>query len=322
MGKKAIKRRKLNAKKDDNIDDKIIKSLEKKLRLKNKKKPSKSLPKSFVCDGLDYILEVCDEDTRKIAAESEKQLTVQSDDEFDIFTDDSDVDSPVQSGVKKNTVTSNKVKKFESKESSLESILELECDSENQSEFDDSDETSNSKKSKKNSLQKKAKSCKSKKSSSFEDGLENISGSKKKKELKRNVKDSKSHRVVPLKKQKTSDDYSGDDADSDVPIDESDIGSNHNSDLEEDDSVIRTKEDIYGREITEDGKIIPKSKEKYVSPALRAKNLDNSSEKKEKLLFLKRQIKGLLNRLAESNMHSIVSQVIFFKKVFFRKRSI
>ena len=66
-------------------------------------------------------------------------------------------------------------------------------------------------------------------------------------------------------------------------------------------------EDIYGRKRDKDGKIVTTS-EKYVPPAARKKNLDDPLQS-EKLLNLRRQLKGLLNRLAENNMHSVVSQV-------------
>ena len=57
MGKGArffAKKRKANLKKDNLMEDKVIKSLEKKLKLN--KKSTKSLPKSFMADGLDCIL--------------------------------------------------------------------------------------------------------------------------------------------------------------------------------------------------------------------------------------------------------------------------
>jgi nucleolar MIF4G domain-containing protein 1 len=48
------KKRKLNWEKDNRAEDKVIKSLEKKLKIN--KKTNKHLPKSFVSDGLDCIL--------------------------------------------------------------------------------------------------------------------------------------------------------------------------------------------------------------------------------------------------------------------------
>ncbi|CAG9763214.1 unnamed protein product [Ceutorhynchus assimilis] len=74
-----------------------------------------------------------------------------------------------------------------------------------------------------------------------------------------------------------------------------------------------TWEDIYGRLRTKNGEIINSAQNKYIPPAIRAKMEANTSsedkKRKEQLERLKRQLKGLLNRLAESNMHGIASQI-------------
>jgi len=65
-------------------------------------------------------------------------------------------------------------------------------------------------------------------------------------------------------------------------------------------------EDIYGRQRDKEGNIVSK---KYVPPAVRVTN-DNNSSESEKVSRLKKQMKGILNRLAEQNMHTIANQVI------------
>jgi len=65
-------------------------------------------------------------------------------------------------------------------------------------------------------------------------------------------------------------------------------------------------EDIYGRQRDKEGNIVSK---KYVPPAVRVIN-DNISSDSEKISRLKKQMKGILNRLAEQNMHTIANQVI------------
>lgn len=68
--------------------------------------------------------------------------------------------------------------------------------------------------------------------------------------------------------------------------------------------------DIYGRLRTKDGGFVEneeKTQQKYVPPAIRAQM--ESSSRTEKLNRLKKQLKGLLNRLAESNMHNISNQI-------------
>lgn len=64
-------------------------------------------------------------------------------------------------------------------------------------------------------------------------------------------------------------------------------------------------EDIYGRQRDKEGNIVSK---KYVPPAARITN--NISSDGEKIRRLERQAKGILNRLAEQNMHTIANQVI------------
>ncbi|CAL4067005.1 unnamed protein product, partial [Meganyctiphanes norvegica] len=77
------------------------------------------------------------------------------------------------------------------------------------------------------------------------------------------------------------------------------------------------KEDIYGRLRDNEGNIVQTKDNtltaggKYVPPALRKLNALNaiSEKKKEQLLALKRQLKGLLNRLAETNMAGIANTI-------------
>lgn len=68
-------------------------------------------------------------------------------------------------------------------------------------------------------------------------------------------------------------------------------------------------EDIYGRTRDKLGNIIEEFKGKYVPPHLRTKSGTDDSKKREQLEKIKKQLKGLLNRLAENNMHSISNQI-------------
>ncbi|GJQ73611.1 hypothetical protein Trydic_g13955 [Trypoxylus dichotomus] len=88
------------------------------------------------------------------------------------------------------------------------------------------------------------------------------------------------------------------------------------SDVEEADmqatNESETWEDIYGRIRGKDGSILTSNSGKYIPPAIRAKmegELTEDKKRIEKLTRLKKQIKGLFNRLAEANMHSISKQV-------------
>lgn len=65
-------------------------------------------------------------------------------------------------------------------------------------------------------------------------------------------------------------------------------------------------EDIYGRLRDKKGNILHENKGKYVPPHLR--NIDESDESKKRKEML-RIMKGLINRLALNNMHSITNQI-------------
>lgn len=65
-------------------------------------------------------------------------------------------------------------------------------------------------------------------------------------------------------------------------------------------------EDIYGRRRDKKGNIVSK---KYVPPAARNASA-NITVDNEKARRLEKQLKGILNRLAEQNMHTIANQVI------------
>lgn len=70
-----------------------------------------------------------------------------------------------------------------------------------------------------------------------------------------------------------------------------------------------TWEDIYGRKRDKEGNIIHNTS-RYVPPAVRAITMHNMNLNDEKLLSLKKQLKGCLNRVTEQNMYSIANQVI------------
>ena len=80
------------------------------------------------------------------------------------------------------------------------------------------------------------------------------------------------------------------------------------------------KEDIYGRFIDQQGKVL--QTEKYVPPAQRLKQLNEqaSSENSMKLAKLSKQMNGLLNRLSTANINTIANQImqIFYSNVYTR----
>ncbi|KAF4519817.1 hypothetical protein B566_EDAN006831 [Ephemera danica] len=90
---------------------------------------------------------------------------------------------------------------------------------------------------------------------------------------------------------------------------EVDEDSAENSDKEQEEEMKESNpkiwEDIYGRKRDKQGNVVKENTGRYIPPALRAKSASDSA----KLLRLKRQMQGLLNRVAESNMGSVASQL-------------
>ena len=104
---------------------------------------------------------------------------------------------------------------------------------------------------------------------------------------------------------------------------------------DKDDEKPEIWEDIYGRkrdtkgniinddsvsEATAISKPVETSKSKYIPPAMRNKGAlsSESEEKKIALARLAKQLKGLLNRLAETNMHGIARDIEGFYRQFSR----
>ncbi|CAB0038348.1 unnamed protein product [Trichogramma brassicae] len=279
MGNKRGKKR---GRRDDAaslLDDKMIKSMEKKLKLKKKLKRKKDadkyIPKSFARDGLDYLLEICDEDSRKLAAENEKRLMIgDSDDESD-SSNFSDASEPEQKKLKKKDT-----KKPASKVNAAS-----------------------------DSTKKKKKKDESESEDDFQDfGLESDGDFGSDDDFEGNDYQNDDDDLGSKDNFGSGSESENEENDNVDNIDDGDNGddSDKGDDGDDDDGIW---EDIYGRKRSKDGAVITAAKQKYVAPALRLKELDKDPKKNEKLLQLKRQIKGLLNRLAESNMHTIVNQL-------------
>lgn len=121
-----------------------------------------------------------------------------------------------------------------------------------------------------------------------------------------------SHQTKPNKKPKPSD---LDDEEYGSDSNESDEGSLNSPEKEEPNEW----EDIYGRKRDKQGNIVTETSNKYVPPHLRArlKQSNETGEKKtqmdaqqlEKLQRLKKLLKGYLNRLSETNMHKISTDI-------------
>ncbi|XP_034243707.1 nucleolar MIF4G domain-containing protein 1 homolog [Thrips palmi] len=173
--------------------------------------------------------------------------------------------------------------------------------------------------------QSKAASQSKKKSVSWsEDVQQNPESSKKGKDSNSSIANKKKREdSYENKEDEEEEDWDGDDGGGDGGEDNEDFDSDESmcEDDDDQDDVKRNKsesrknpdgtwEDIYGRTRDKGGNVIDATPGKYIPPALRAKMQGNEDEKRKEILSrLRRQMKGLLNRLAENNMTSICNQM-------------
>lgn len=214
-------------------DDRVIKSLEKKLRI-NKLKSNKLIPSMFN-DGLDYALELClpdkPEEKKPKNKNQEKPKYDSEDDDFGLCFD---------------------------------SENEMMGDEENSEMSDDGDAPDDD------------ESVDADDDESDDDILSNKN-----------------------EENKLEDENENDPTSSDGEI------SNKKQNKSKKSKTITPKTDIYGRAIDETGVVIEENKGKYIPPHLRAQMNTES----EKVLKLKRQLKGHLNRLAESNLPKVAKEI-------------
>ncbi|KAH0563951.1 hypothetical protein KQX54_008283 [Cotesia glomerata] len=281
---------------DQEKEDKMIRQLEKKLKL-NKRK-SKSVPKSFVDDGLDYLLDFCSEKSSSDKKVDYKcGLMKNALMEFDSDDNLSD-DEPPAKKKKLKVISDAEVEDEE---------LEIDSGSEEDfgDEFDGSDEEPevekiNKSKSKDLKIDKKSVINSDSDDDDFGDSEDEKIDKSKSKAL--NV-DKKSKIISESDEENFDDDDDDDDLSEEEEENIEDNKSKKNSD--------GTWEDIYGRKRDKDGNIINEkaSTGKYIPPAIRLKQLEESTAHQEKLQQLRKQMKGLINRLAEHNMHFISTQI-------------
>nr|CAD7598339.1 unnamed protein product [Timema genevievae] len=378
-------------------EDKIIKKLEKQLKL-NKRK-SKTVPKSFALDGLDYLLEVCDEANRQnvVAAEQnlqdfgsdfEEDLAIvtgkpsskakQKSEEVisDEFSDDSlqasdwDCSETEQGGGMEDNEKMGYVSDGESSSDNMTtSDLGENRSDENEANTESSTNLKNNKLSRDTFSKVKSKrNTNNLNNLIHQDSInENIDSPKhiirkgnkgKSKSGETIILKNKTNKINKLDKKHIVDNGEISEDETDINKGQScgtkailtecdslrtethqkmsskvlkrsktckaelksksvkftdDLGSDDTSELDSD-SEINTKgsgdelwEDIYGRTRNKQGNIIH-SGGKYIPPHLRAQGTETDSKKKEQLIRLRKQLKGLLNRLAENNMNSIAVQ--------------
>ncbi|KAG5346636.1 NOM1 protein, partial [Acromyrmex charruanus] len=280
---KNVKKQKITQLKQANLDeDKAIKQLEKQLKL-NKRK-SKSVPKSFISDGLDYLLDFCNSENRSHIVETEKQLletglSKEFEEDLNMAIGEDDTEDGNEKHDEQDSVDDNE---------------DSEQDSENESLLSDE-----------NVIQVDGR----------EISLEET-----------NIINIKSKKYIPNEEEDTINEESShsntsEQSDGEISSEETNtinIKSKKYTPNEEEETVNEKSnhsntsdgnedlwEDIYGRQRDKKGNIVLK---KYVPPAVRIAS-NNISSDSEKISRLKKQMKGILNRLAEQNMHTIANQV-------------
>ncbi|XP_015186213.1 PREDICTED: nucleolar MIF4G domain-containing protein 1 homolog [Polistes dominula] len=231
---KEIKSKLRNA---NEIEDKVIKQLEKRLKL-NKRK-NNTLPKSFVNDGLDYVLDFCDNDNRKQIVDMEEQLLKDEGDE-DLEED---------------------IAMFINNEDNTEDITNRNA----------------------------------------KDGSDNKQHGAKAKKTKEKSKKRKQDEMLDSAEESNEEDEADSLSDGGTDGGTDDIETDISEESPGNDSLW---EDIYGRTRDKKGNIV-----NNVSSAVQRKPLEIKQDDDEKRSRLKKQLKGLLNRLAESNMQFIAKQV-------------
>uniref|UniRef100_A0A0P5DIJ3 Nucleolar MIF4G domain-containing protein n=1 Tax=Daphnia magna TaxID=35525 RepID=A0A0P5DIJ3_9CRUS len=243
-----IKQRTKQLKIANKLEDKNIKKIEKQLKLHKRK--SKGVPKSFIDDGLDFLLEICDPESRsKLAKE-----------EFDFADNDAGFEEDLASfnaksegkTIKKDLCQNLNVKKsFTTKNVTSRTKTMLQEDS---SYFDESGSSCE--------MDEEMAKCDSNESCNQSEN-EDIQG------------------ILSISARVSND------------------------------SEEEYTEDIYGRLRDKKGNLIKIQTEeeqasKYIPPGKRLATVNEFNAEAHKL---KRQMKGLFNRLAESNLPSIVSAV-------------
>ncbi|XP_062562830.1 nucleolar MIF4G domain-containing protein 1 homolog [Armigeres subalbatus] len=323
-------------------DDLIIKKYEKLLKI-NRRKNKQGVPKSFN-DGLDYALELCtDENIRKMydAAKEAAHLDEHSEDEF--ADDVQEVLGKKVKGEKRSkkpdAVKNGKKSRQEKEKQRMENLKEIEkkylgddeldslggydseieadVDQSAEEDYSDNDELYDSDKDEMDE-------------SLDEDEAEQGAVTKKGKTKKVTFqmedvcsKAKKAKKIVtepePEEDSEFDEDvFGGDDEDDglDDLIKESDSDDENNVEgenkttVEEDCEKPEVWEDIYGRKRDKGGNVIKEDSGsgKYVPPHMRARMEAASggdAKRQEKLMRLKRQLKGQINRLAETNVHRI-----------------
>ncbi|XP_055699005.1 nucleolar MIF4G domain-containing protein 1 homolog [Phlebotomus papatasi] len=264
------KRRIEQLKAENEKEDRLIRQLEKKLKI-DKKKSDRTVPKCFD-DGFDYILELCLPENIDKMYKAAKEADDLDDENTSSLTNGKNMKKSkkeVSEDVKESRLKEAEKKYFGS-DSELESRDSESSEGEDPegNEYSDSDSDS----------EDDQESHKYVRAPKYESDESENEGS--------DAEDSVADGESESDKEEAPEDS---------------VGAS-----EEEENC----EDIYGRKRNREGKVVTETPTngKYIPPQLRAKkssDLSESPEKQEKLQRLQKQLKGWLNRLTETNLQKI-----------------
>ncbi|XP_040583075.1 nucleolar MIF4G domain-containing protein 1 homolog [Lepeophtheirus salmonis] len=260
--KEAEKQRRRRLKEDNDLEEANIKQLSKKLGL-NKRKSKNPIPKSFLDDGLDFLLNAVDSEKMNNMLlsdeENDSKLGYESHSDFD-DADSEEVEDEDLSEIEEDEELNEEITREEEADEFEEEVSGDEDVGFNEDES--VDELVGI--------------------SDYESGDEDVASDGEKEVNSDMEEDGNSY----MEEENISDEVCEDHKDSNE---------------ETSPKLSKVWEDIYGRKRDADGNVL--STKSYVPPALR-----NSTDESIKMR-LKKKMKGLLNRLAESNMHSICTDI-------------
>ncbi|XP_055390573.1 nucleolar MIF4G domain-containing protein 1 homolog [Condylostylus longicornis] len=308
---KMKKRRIIQLDEANEDEDKVIKKLEKKLGI-NKHANDKSVHKMF-SDGLDYALELClPENIDKMYSAAKEAAEIQENESENEFQDDllvalggnenlNDVNKKKQTKINGKNTIPKKAKNYNTDSDLDDFDSELENEIDNKNTGNDTEESLNEHQSKLGEESSNEDELNEESSNENEDEV-NEESSNEDEQHERSCDDEVED---ALKEENSSEDVLNQESCSDITLNDE----SYNKDTNDKKKIW---EDIYGRKRDADGKILQVKNEKYIPPHVRDQmNYDQIKDpkKKEKLDKLKRQVKGLLNRLTESNIIKISKDI-------------
>lgn len=329
-----IKKNRVDQLKQQNDDeDKIISKYEKLLKLNKRKRKNGTSSSDKFNDGLDYLLDLCtDESIQKMYTAAKEVDQDQSEDEdfhedlslalgkekkkkskHQAGVEEPEIEAPTKEDLKMKK-RAEKLKEVEKKyfgddEDFFNNFDADSCDgSDSELESGDDEMPSSSDDEQPDEIPSKSSSKKSKKYKFSEP------------ETSKKISDSEDSEFDI---EDDEGDLEGDSGEDQEELSEdisgnSDVGEETEREDEEDSEGANEKpeewEDIYGRKRDRAGNLVKEDSTKYVPPHLRKSAMtttdsEDDPKRREKLQNLKRQIKGQVNRLAESNLHRVAIDI-------------